>query len=257
MLTKRMAVVVALFTMVGFAPGIVGPEGNGTTSSCATVLESQVCTWVVMEDGVAKELGATIPMAVIESVSAGGEMVWPPREMVAVPFPREAREALGVDHLGLNWEAHGHPPATFATPHFDFHFYSIDQDEVRAIDCTDESKPAGLPEAYALPDIDVPGLGHFVGLCVPAMGMHAMPVPEVDETEPFEASMLIGYYGRMPIFLEPMVSWEMLLKKSAVSLPVPEIDGLLEGVRYPRTFHGEYEAETDSYRLVFTGFDAQ
>ena len=37
-------------------------------------------------------------------------MVWPPQELASVAFPvRGARPQLGIDHLGINWEAHGHP----------------------------------------------------------------------------------------------------------------------------------------------------
>jgi len=257
MLTKQMALAAVLFTAVGFAPEAAGPDTDGTVSSCVTVVTSEVCTWAVMQDGRAVELGVTIPMVLIEAVPADPEMVWPPRELATVPFPAVVRDALGIDHLGLNWEAHGHPPATFTTPHFDFHLYSITQDAVRAIDCADESKPGALPAPYTLPDIDVPGMGEFIGLCVPAMGMHAMPDHEVHETDPFVASMLVGYYGAEPIFLEPMVSRELLLKRTGFSLPVPAVAGLPKGVHYPRAFRAEFDASTDAYRLVFSGFDAE
>jgi hypothetical protein len=183
--------------------------------------------------------------------------VWPPQQLATVAMPAEARDALGIDHLGINWEAHGHPPASFLTQHFDFHFYSITEAEVRAIDCADESKPAQLPARYTLPDIDVPGMGVFVGLCVPHMGMHAMPAGEVHETHPFEASMMLGYYRAEPIFFEPMVSRDLLLSKTDFSLPVPAIDGLPMGVRYPREVRAEYDADEALYRLTFTGFPAR
>lgn len=195
MKSGKAVLVTSLVLAAGVMLAAVGPEPGDTSSSCATVMASPVCTWVTVDHGKVTELGATVPLALIESVSTDVDMVWPPRELVTVTLPREARELLGMDHLGLNWEAHGHPPALFATPHFDFHFYGLSEEEVAAIDCTDESKPAALPAAYALPDLDVPGMGRFVGLCVPAMGMHAMPADEVELVEPFGASMLVGYYG--------------------------------------------------------------
>ena len=57
--------------------------------------------------------------------------------------------ATGFDHLSVNWEAHGHPPALFLTPHFDFHFYTVAPDRVAAIDCADLRKPAQLPTQYS------------------------------------------------------------------------------------------------------------
>ena len=79
-----------------------------------------------------------------------------------VDLPAEARESTGIDHLGINWEAHGHPPAIFMEPHFDFHFYSVSRDAVAAIDCADLSKPASAPEGYELPDIEIPDMGTLV-----------------------------------------------------------------------------------------------
>lgn len=257
MSSRHIAVPAALVLGVGLLAAAFTRDAPSTFSSCSNVLGSEVCTWVGMEGATPTELGATIPLALIENVPTDVEMVWPPQQLATITLPAEARDALGIDHLGINWEAHGHPPASFLTQHFDFHFYSITEAEVRTIDCADESKPAQLPARYTLPDIDVPGMGVFVGLCVPNMGMHAMPADEVHETHPFEASMMLGYYGAEPIFFEPMISRDLLLRKADFSLPVPAIDGLPVGVRYPREFRAEYDAEDAQYRLIFTGFHAE
>jgi hypothetical protein len=184
-------------------------------------------------------------------------MVWPPQQLAAIELPVEARTSLGIDHLGVNWEAHGHPPAPFMTPHFDFHFYNASQSEVRAIDCSDDTKPSKLPARHTLPDIDVPGLGVLVGLCVPEMGMHAMTEEELKATDPFEATIVMGYYGGDPIYFEPMISRERLLEKSDFGLPVPTIENLPAGVHYPSEFRAEYDAAQEHYRLVFTGFHSE
>ena len=256
MKAQRIATAAALVLTIGILVAAIAADGRSTASSCAPVLGSEVCTWLVTEDGTPVELGATIPLALVEGVSTDVEMVWPPRELASVALPEQAREALGIQRLGINWEAHGHPPATFLTEHFDFHFYSIDEAEVMSIDCSDSSKPAQTPASYALPDIEVPGMGSFIGLCVPHMGMHAMPAHEVHETEPFGASMLIGYYSGEPIFFEPMVSRDLLLERSSFSLDMPPVRDLPHGVRYPSSFRAEYVAGSDAYRLVFSGFEA-
>jgi len=254
MRTQNFAIPMALVLTIGVLVAAVGRDTRTTASSCSNVLGSEVCSWVVMEGGVPTELGATIPLALIESVPSDVEMVWPPQELAAVALPAEARAALGIDHLGINWEANGHPPESFLTQHFDFHFYNITQAEVQAIDCADEAKPGQVPAGYALPDIDIPGMGILVGLCVPVMGMHAMPADEVHETHAFEASMIVGYYGGEPTFFEPMVSRELLLRKQGFSLPMPAVQGLPHGVRYPRAFRAEYDEDVAQYRLIFTGF---
>ena len=103
----------------------------------------------------------------------------------------------------------------------------------------------------------MPGLGVLEGLCVPAMGMHAMPEHEVHETAPFDASMMIGYYKGRPIFFEPMVSRDLLLAKSDFRLDMPRVSSLPEGVRYPSTFRAEYDDARAAYELIFTGFDSE
>ena len=235
----------------------VAQEVHPTSRSCTSVLESEVCTWVVMEGGAAVELGATVPISIVEAVPSDAEMVWPPQQLATVALPAQAKSALGLDHLGINWEAHGHPPTPFLDPHFDFHFYYLSQSEVRAIDCSDDTKPSKLPARHALPDIDVPGLGMLVGLCVPQMGMHAMTEEELEATEPFEASLLVGYYGGEVISFEPMVSRERLLERSDFSPPVPTMENLPAGVHYPTEFRAEYDAARKQYRMVFTGFHSK
>lgn len=243
-------VVLAVGAVAAFRPG----SSESTSQKCTVVLDSEVCAWVTMQGDRAVEMGATIPVGLIESVDLDAEMTWPPRELAAIELPAEARAALGIDHLAINWEAHGHPPATFMSPHFDFHFYNITREAVGAIDCADVSKPAAAPTGYSLPDIDIPGMGTLIGLCVPLMGMHAMPVAEVSATDGFEASMIVGYYGRKPIFFEPMVSRALLLERSDFQLSVPAVAGLPDGVRYPRELRAEYDRKNDQYRLVATGF---
>jgi hypothetical protein len=235
---------------------VLADGARTTTQTCKTVLESKVCAWVTMDGANPVEVGATVPMSLIESVPADAPMVWPPEELADIELPAEAR-ALGIDHLGINWEAHGHPPATFMTPHFDFHFYSVSRQAVRAIDCSDLSKPSSLPAGYALPDIAVPDMGTLVGLCVPRMGMHAMPAVDTDAAGPFGASMMLGYYGGTPIFFEPMVSQKLLLSGKDFTLPVPALEGLPAGVRYPRQLQATYDSKNREYRLVASGFDAR
>ena len=249
------AVILALTAVpatLGFAP-----VPGQTFRSCGPVVEQEVCTWVLMDGATVLELGVTVPLKLVEAVPDDAEMSWPPQELAAVALPDEARASLGIDHLGINWEAHGHPPGPFLTPHFDFHFYSLTSEELRAVDCTDESKPSSLPSGYTLPDIDVPGLGMLLGLCVPRMGMHAMPKDEIEATDPFGATLVMGYYRGEAIFFEPMVSRARLLERSDFTLPVPSVGNLPAGVRYPTEFSAKYDAAKDQYQLVMRGFHHQ
>ncbi|MGD8698903.1 MAG: hypothetical protein PVJ43_06415 [Gemmatimonadales bacterium] len=221
---------------------------------CGTVYGGKVCTWATTSGDEVVEFGATVPIQAIEAAPADMEMVFPPVPVAVIPLPVEVAERTGFNHLTIDWEPHGHPPALFTVPHFDFHFYTVDPAAVSAVDCSDSSKPAQLPAGYALPDITIPGLGELVGLCVPAMGMHAMPAEEVDRTEPFDASMIVGYYGGNVIFLEPMIAREKLLKAEGFSMQVPKVTTAAANVRWPSSFEAVYDESTRAYRFTFSGF---
>jgi len=66
--------------------------------------------------------------------------------------------------------------------------------------------------------------------------------------------MIVGYYGGLPVFFEPMVSRDLLLERTDFALPMPAVVGLPAGVQYPTEFRAVYETEAARYRLVFTGF---
>lgn len=220
--------------------------------ACQTVFGGEVCTWGTLAGDRVVAFGATVPMATIENAPPGGEMVFPPRSLASIPLPAEVARVTGYDHLGVNWEPHGHPPALFLTPHFDFHFYTVDPARVAAIDCADQSKPAATPAGYALPDLEIPGMGTLVGLCVPGMGMHSMPAAEVAATEPFAGSLLVGYYQGSLLFLEPMLSEARLRERRSFSIPMPALPAADGRVRWPARFEAVYDSTARAYRLTFT-----
>jgi hypothetical protein len=227
-------------------------EARTVEGECADVYGGQVCTWATIDatDRVT-EFGATIPLATIEGAPAEMEMAWPPLAQASLALPEAVRAATGMQHFTVNWEAGGHPPGPYLTPHFDFHFYSIPATERMAIDCTDTTKPATLPVGYALEDPEVPGLGVLVGTCVPQMGMHSLPADEMGSTEVFSATMVMGYYRGKPIFVEPMLARAKLLERASFELPMPTIEGAPADAVPPKGMVATYDAEANAYRIAF------
>lgn len=230
---------------------------------CADVNDAEVCTNARVQSKTVVDVGATIPLAAIENAKAGAEpMAWPPKPLLKSAMPWRTDKQTGLTELTMYWEPTGHPPAPYMVPHFDFHFYFVSAADIKAIDCKDESKPAALAAGYALPDQDVPpemqqmlGTAKLVGVCVPGMGMHSLPAAELASTTPFRGTMVIGYYHAKPIFIEPMISRDMLLEKKSFTLPIPEIPGLTRA--HPTTFRADYDAQTQAYRFTFADFKGE
>ena len=219
---------------------------------CQSVFDGEICTWSKMLGDELVEFGATVPLATVENAELTGEFVFPPITLARISLPKEVTERTGVDHLGVNWEVHGHPPGPFLTPHFDFHFYMINGAEVEAIDCSDLSKPEALPVAYVLPDLEIPELGTLVGICVPQMGMHALDEAEINATELFGATMVVGYYARDIIFIEPMIARDKLLKREDFTLHIPSLSGRGTGIATPSGFKATYDEQAQAYQFKFS-----
>jgi hypothetical protein len=230
-----------------------------TKGACADIHKSQVCTWAKMQGETVLEVGVTVPIGSIENAPADTTMVWPPVPVATLDIPEVARQKSGMTNVTVFWEPHGHPTPAFLTPHFDFHFNGISSAELAAIDCKDLTKPASLPAGYALPDFALPpdmtkmmGVSTMVGLCVPKMGMHAIPTVDVERKDPFTGSLIVGYNIGKPIFFEPMISKALLMQKQSFDLPIAAVPGLIGA--QPSKFHAEYDAQKQEYRLIFSGF---
>jgi hypothetical protein len=87
------------------------------------------------------------------------------------------------------------------------------------------------------------------------MGMHSLLTAELESTETFRGSMVVGYYHGRPIFIEPMLTRSLLLEKRSFDLPIPNIPGMTGA--YPRTFQAEFDTQQQAYHFVFSDFSPE
>ncbi|MCW2119598.1 DUF5602 domain-containing protein [Flavobacterium sp. 7A] len=133
---------------------------------------------------------------------------------IILPLHEKANQTTPFDHIGINWNPHGHEPVgVFDLPHFDFHFYIISIAEQLAIPAWSDATNAlfnNYPAAEYLPAnyITPPGSGTAEG----QMGKHWVPANSSDYL-PFTKLMVYGSYDGKVNFIEPMMTQAYLLKK--------------------------------------------
>ncbi len=135
----------------------------------------------------------------------------------------------------------------YQVPHFDLHFYGVPIAAVRAADCSDRTLPTedALAPGYVLPPPDE--------ACVPYMGVHALPVGDLQLQGSFQETLILGYYRGKPTFVEPMISRQLLLSKVSFSRDIPR-PAAASGKPYPRRVHVEYDPRSNSYHIFLAGF---
>lgn len=234
-----------------FAGSARAEAPRATAVSCGPLFGANICTSYRTRAGKITELTLRVPVAMIEHAPADAPMAWPPRPDLNVPFAPAVQKQTGFTYASIYWEPHGHVPAAYAHPHFDFHFYFVPQRQIEQITCKDTVKPRVLPAGYALRDATAPQIGKLVGSCIPNMGMHSAPVTDFNPKTVWKGSLILGYYDGKPIFFEPMITTARLLQKHSFSLPVPQGIAAVPHVRYPREFRAVYVPGSKAYDFTF------
>jgi hypothetical protein len=218
---------------------------------------------VPVEFGVAMDEGA---MEGLPAPAAGDHAGHTPvaHEMV-LPLPEPNPTPFQV--VTLDWNPSGHIPDFYATPHFDFHFYTISAAERDAIDPQD---PAFVERARKMPDstLMLPGwaAAHVLmqappeAAVEPRMGTHWVnpASPEFPPTAaPFTHTYIQGSWDGRMIFHEPMITRAYLLAKrdaaeGAVRDEVVEIPLATRHERagyYPAAYRMQWDEQAREWRV--------
>jgi hypothetical protein len=173
-----------------------------------------------------------------------------PMAGLKIDLPVALQKDSLIQYITIDWNPEGHEPAhVYDRPHFDFHFYFIGKDEVNAIDCSDRTPiPASLvPHDYVLPPLDAPTA------CVPAMGIHAVPLKDVSPGFTFTQTPIYGYYQGRLIFFEPMITRDHLMSGQPVEQTIQYPETFLVNVKnhfIPKTFRLAFDSRSQSYRIT-------
>lgn len=179
--------------------------------------------------------------------------------------------------LELNWNPTGHEPDGVyeGAPHFDFHFYTIAEEERETIVPTNPTyaeRANRLPAEEYVPPFNAalgpPGL-QPADFAVPLMGVHWTDVrsPELqgllgnpEAYRPFTSTFIHGSWDGRWIFWEPMITRAHLLAKKTAAdpsvrdeiIPIPIPDRYQAPGYYPTAYRITWDPEAREYRISLT-----
>ncbi|MDQ6609374.1 MAG: DUF5602 domain-containing protein [Bacteroidota bacterium] len=217
-----------------------GPEvqmGNGKARSWITISHT----------GVPSEIGIELTAGALSGLPSD-PLAFSEEEFV-LPLHQKAKEVTPFEHIVINWNPAGHEPGPYQVPHFDFHFYTITNQERLTI------TPASplmdqLPDHMYWPQGYVPTPGG-----VPQMGKHWVnpASPELNRA-PFTHTFIYGSYAGKFTFDEPMITLAFLKSGASVSMPFNQPAHFQQsGVYYPTTYNIRQD-ESGKHYITLGGF---
>lgn len=224
-----------------------GPEieiGNGIVRSWISVKK---------ETGIPDEIGIVMTPGALTGLPDGTD-----HPTHVIPLHLKAKQLTLFDHIGLNWNPHGHqPPGVFDIPHFDIHFYMISVEEQLAIPAWSPSTDAAfnnypptgfMPSDYGTP----PG----PATAEPQMGKHWSPV-NMAPYLPFSKIMIYGSYDGELTFVEPMITLDYLLTNPTFSANYSQPQFFEKAGYYPTKYNIYRDTKTGNTNITLSDFVAR
>lgn len=163
-----------------------------------------------------------------------------------LPLPVQAK-TTGVDHIEIDWNPHGHPPeAIYGLPHFDFHFYYINEAEQSAV--------IPGPDTVTVPAQYVPKDYVNGVVAVPDMGVHWTDSTSSEfHGMPFTTTFIYGFYHGEMTFLEPMVTKAFLESHPDFSGSIKQPLAFQDHNFYATSYKVQYDFSRHVYLVTLTG----
>ncbi len=214
--------------------------------------KGQVRSWVSFDkSGNPTAIGLTFSEEALSTLPTGplpGEG-W---TEVSLALPPQA-SATAFKHIGLNWNPNGHSPAKiYDSPHFDFHFYMINEAERAGITATGDDllRTKKQPAAEFVPSgyIYVPDSEHA------RMGAHWVnPLSKELNGQSFSTTFIYGSYNGSLIFAEPMIAKSFLETKTDVTELIKLPAKYARAAYYPTRYSVRYDPIKKEYTVALEG----
>ena len=159
-----------------------------------TIGDGYAYSWVKIKDDKPSAIGVTFDEGILKNLSQ-----YDTEYVLSLPDLRvpDGLADIQFKHIGINWNPKGHiPPGIYSVPHFDFHFYLVDQQyrnnitDVKLMEKNVSSEY--VPSGY----VSTPG-------GVPKMGAHWIdPTSPEFNNQTFTKTFIYGFYDGKMIFYE-------------------------------------------------------
>lgn len=215
--------------------------------------------------GKPSSVGVALTEAAMNNLPSTPNAPSPSALMLNLALPTDA-PATGFDHVMLDWNPQGHEPDhVYTLPHFDFHFYQVDEATVMSIMPTDPqyaAKAAALPAAAFVPNgyVAASTLANITpgAAAVPMMGLHWLDVASPELQPPpagktFTETFIYGSWNGKFIFLEPMITkayLESLKNTAGMSRNIGAPTQVAKAGYYPSKYSIAYDATAKEYRIT-------
>lgn len=197
--------------------------------------------------GEPQEVGIEMTAAALQNLPADSDKV-----MYMLPLPAVANGATAFNHIVINWNPHGHEPAPYLLPHFDFHFYMMSMDERMNIPsyATNSAGFDNLPDANNLPPNYIPTpegdaeMGkHWVDKNSPELG-----------GELFTKTFVYGTYNGSVTFFEPMITLAYVKSCSKITAAIPQPSLYASHSYYPTSYNIYKNDTVQTYNVSMSKF---
>ncbi|TDH27433.1 hypothetical protein EXU57_07555 [Segetibacter sp. 3557_3] len=215
-----------------------GPEtemGNGRIRSFSTVANGKPLT-----------IGIELTPASLQGLSTSGHSTY------LLTLSDEIKRLTAFDHIVVDWNPKGHAPdSVYDIPHFDFHFYTINNAERLAIGSWEKDSIAlkKNPPLSFLPPHYVPAAAD------PDMGKHWVDTTGLEfDRVTFTKTFIYGTYNGRVNFVEPMITKAFIDKGDGFDDPIPQptIYSPVEAW-YPQIYSGKKNA-AGNYTVTLSDF---
>ncbi|GAC1386193.1 MAG: hypothetical protein NVSMB45_15730 [Ginsengibacter sp.] len=193
------------------------------------VFKGKAKTWFSTDiSGKPNQIALSLDDDLMNSLPVGSKDI---ESSFVVKFNPKAVELTPFNHLELDWNPQGHPPAgVYDLPHFDIHFDMVD--ELSVTNAVDPAKLEAVPDAAYLP------VTYINGPSIPQMGKHWIDItgsefPPKPGNSSFTQAFIYGSYDSKITFYEPMISKAFLVSATYFERSIPQPAKFQKSGYYP------------------------